>query len=122
MIPCAVIALLLTVFFVKRVSLKRDDDAVKKAEAKAWVDSKKEKKRHGKETGHDVPSRRESETSDLTAPRSVVAEAGDDREAGELEKVEHALEEAGRGVGEAGGLKPSVKEGLDQGAVSVRKD
>lgn len=34
----------LTIFFVKKVPLKRADDADKKAEAKAWVEEKKRKK------------------------------------------------------------------------------
>jgi hypothetical protein len=40
----------LTIFGVKKVSLKRSDDAVKKEEAKAWVEEKKRKRaeKHGK--------------------------------------------------------------------------
>lgn len=42
----------ITIFLVKKVTLNRSDDAVKKAEAKAWVESKKAKrakKRKGSE-------------------------------------------------------------------------
>jgi hypothetical protein len=38
------ISVFLTLFGVKKVSLKRSDDADKKAEAKAWVEEKKQKK------------------------------------------------------------------------------
>lgn len=41
----------LTIFLVKKVSLKRADDADKKAEAKAWVEEKKLKKAE-KKSGH----------------------------------------------------------------------
>jgi hypothetical protein len=51
MCPCAGISLILTVFFIKKISLKRDDDAAKKAEAKAWVESKKVKHRKGGKDG-----------------------------------------------------------------------
>ena len=121
MIPCAVICLFLTVFFVKRVSLKRDDDAIKKAEAKAWVDSKKEKRRHGKEASHNGSKRRESDTSEPSMIRSS-REDGGEGEPGKVGRVEKALEEAGRGVGEAGGLEPSRKEGIEEGVVNDRKE
>lgn len=34
----------ITMFLVKKVTLNRSDDAAKKAEAKAWVESKKAKR------------------------------------------------------------------------------
>jgi hypothetical protein len=53
MIPLIGISVFLTLFLVKKVSLKRIDDADKKAEAKAWVEEKKqkraEKKNHARE-------------------------------------------------------------------------
>ncbi|WVQ97393.1 hypothetical protein IAU59_004505 [Kwoniella sp. CBS 9459] len=52
--PVIGISVLITVFFVKRTKLRKSaDEAVKKAEAKAWVESKKEKRRHKHDT--DVP-------------------------------------------------------------------
>lgn len=119
MIPCAVICLFLTVFFVRRVSLKRDDDASKKAEAKAWVDSKKEKRRHGKDTEDHGQGRRDSGTSEVTVMRS----SKDHREIpSKMEEAEKALEQAGRGVGEAGGLAPSKNEGVEEGVVNGRRE
>lgn len=50
MIPLIGISVFLTVFLVKKVSLKRSDDADKKAEAKAWVEEKKVKRAEKK--GH----------------------------------------------------------------------
>lgn len=50
--PCVGICIPITIFLVKKVTLNRSDDAVKKAEAKAWVESKKAKrakKRKGSE-------------------------------------------------------------------------
>ncbi|WVQ70952.1 hypothetical protein IAR50_000477 [Cryptococcus sp. DSM 104548] len=43
--PCIGVCVPVTALLVKKVSLKRDDDAAKKAESKAWVDSKKAKKK-----------------------------------------------------------------------------
>lgn len=50
--PCVGICVPITMFLVKKVTLNRSDDAAKKAEAKAWVESKKAKrakKRKGSE-------------------------------------------------------------------------
>lgn len=50
--PCVGICVPITIFLVKKVTLNRSDDAAKKAEAKAWVESKKAKrakKRKGSE-------------------------------------------------------------------------
>lgn len=50
--PCVGICIPITIFLVKKVTLNRSDDAVRKAEAKAWVESKKAKrakKRKGSE-------------------------------------------------------------------------
>lgn len=44
LIPLIGISVFLTIFFVKKVPLKRADDADKKAEAKAWVEEKKRKR------------------------------------------------------------------------------
>lgn len=44
-IPMAGLSFFITVFFIKRVSLKRDDEDQLKAEAKAWVEDRKHKKR-----------------------------------------------------------------------------
>jgi hypothetical protein len=55
MIPLIGISVFLTIFLVKKVSLKRSDDADKKAEAKAWVEEKKLKKaekKHGHSGNH----------------------------------------------------------------------
>ncbi|WVO13016.1 hypothetical protein L204_100625 [Cryptococcus depauperatus] len=46
--PCIGICVPITLFLVKKVSLRRDDDALKKAEAKAWLESKKIKEREKK--------------------------------------------------------------------------
>ncbi|KAK8865997.1 hypothetical protein IAR55_001148 [Kwoniella newhampshirensis] len=44
--PCIGICVPITILFIKKVSLNRGDDSAKKAEAKAWIESKKEKKRN----------------------------------------------------------------------------
>lgn len=44
LIPLIGLSVFLTVIFVKKVPLKRADDADKKAEAKAWVEEKKRKR------------------------------------------------------------------------------
>lgn len=40
-VPMAGISFLITVFFIRRVSLKREDDDQKKAEGRAWVEARK---------------------------------------------------------------------------------
>jgi len=65
MIPLIGISVFLTIFLVKKVSLKRSDDADKKAEAKAWVEEKKLKKaekKHGHRSSGEHP---EEENKDL---------------------------------------------------------
>lgn len=49
-VPLIGISVFLTIFGVKKVSLKRSDDADKKAEAKIWVEERKKKRaeKHGK--------------------------------------------------------------------------
>jgi flagellar biosynthesis protein FliP len=60
MIPLIGISVFLTIFLVKKVSLKRSDDADKKAEAKAWVEEKKLKKAE-KKHGHSMIHRSNEE-------------------------------------------------------------
>lgn len=58
-VPMAGISFLITVFFIRRVSLKREDDAKLKEEGKKWVEERKAKKRAAKGgapgTGHTTP-------------------------------------------------------------------
>ncbi|WVQ85656.1 hypothetical protein IAT38_007822 [Cryptococcus sp. DSM 104549] len=42
--PCIGVCFFATLFWIKKISLKREDDAEKKAEAKAWIESKKAKR------------------------------------------------------------------------------
>jgi len=88
MIPCAGLSFIITVFFIKKKSLKRDDDAQKKAEAKAWVESKKAKHRRGKGEGEGEKGSKDS----------LMTISGD-------EEPEE----------EANGVEPSKGEGYDQG-------
>ncbi|ORX36039.1 major facilitator superfamily domain-containing protein [Kockovaella imperatae] len=77
MIPCAGISVLLVVFFVKKVSLKRDDDAQRKAEGKAWVEARKAKKEAKKhhttlekiENGVEASGRGMEEAAGVIPPR-----------------------------------------------------
>jgi hypothetical protein len=67
LIPLIGISVFLTIFMVKKVSLKRSDDADKKAEAKAWVEEKKlkraEKKGHHHPTDHPEEVNKDSSRS-----------------------------------------------------------
>jgi hypothetical protein len=47
MVPCCSIACLLSIFFVKQHSLRREDDEKRKQEGKEWMEKHKEKKTHG---------------------------------------------------------------------------
>ena len=65
MIPLIGISVFLTIFLVKKVSLKRSDDADKKAEAKAWVEEKKLKKaekKHGRRSSGEHPEEGDKES------------------------------------------------------------
>lgn len=50
-VPFTGLSFFITLFWVQRVSLKRDDDVKLKAEGKAWVAAQKEKKHGGKKSG-----------------------------------------------------------------------
>ena len=117
--------------------MKRDDDAAKKAEAKAWLESKKAKHAHGH--GHSVYGKGKSEElipvenldggDDVSRSRqeSLKTVTGDGRGEGSKPKVEGVIgnvekefEDAGRGIEEAVGVQPSAKEGLDQGPIGSK--
>lgn len=51
LVPCIALCFFLTVLFVKKIPLKRADDAKRKEEAKEWVRERKEK--HRKKRQHD---------------------------------------------------------------------
>jgi hypothetical protein len=132
MCPCAGISLFLTVFFIKKISLKRDDDAVKKAEAKAWVESKKAKRRRNR-NGGDAPDGASEKVAEEGRSRQTSvgsshaeaylgletrcsAEQSTEEKTG-LRRLEKEVEEAGRGMEEAAGVRPSAREGEEQGVV-----
>lgn len=98
MIPFAVLSFILTVFFTKKIPLKRADDAERKAEAKAWVEAKKVKH---------AQKRKGSDHSVETAVEELPNGHG----------IKEDLEEAGRGVEEALGGQPAQKEGKEQGPI-----
>ena len=110
MIPLSGISLLLVVFFCKQVSLKRDDDAARKAEGKAWVESKKAKRR-AKKMHQPLPTEQ-----DGTTP----VDKEDEGEPTVLGKLEQGLEEAGRGEDEAAGVEPAADEASIEGPVGSR--
>ena len=99
MIPCGGISFLLTLFFGKKTSLKRADDAAKKAEAKAWIESK-----HAKRKG------KVGQEKNVEGPVERVKH-----------EVETELEDAARGEEEAAGVGASENEGLEQGPVGSRE-
>jgi hypothetical protein len=132
MCPCAGISLFLTVLFIKKISLKRDDDAVKKAEAKAWVESKKAKHRKNRSGGDAAGGALEEVAEEGRSRQTSVgslshAEADEARRPAEkstgektasaLGRLEKEVEEAGRGMEEAAGVQPSAREGEEQGVV-----
>ncbi|RSH92821.1 hypothetical protein EHS25_008267 [Saitozyma podzolica] len=125
MCPCAGISLFLTVFFIKKISLKRDDDAVKKAEAKAWVESKKAKRRRNR-NGGDAPDGASEKVAEEGRSRQTSvgsshaeaylgletrcsAEQSTEEKTG-FRRLEKEVEEAGRGMEEAAGVQPSARE------------
>jgi len=142
MIPCTGISFFITLFFVKRVPLKREDDAAKKAEAKAWVESKKSKHNGGiwgkasvepdaektqknvedsEVVADDVEAEKRIRKESTATGKTLVDSADGGMEEGTVHKVEKHLEEAGRGLEEASGGIISGKEGLEQGPVGSGK-
>ena len=117
MIPCVAIAFIITVLFVKKTTLKRDDDAVKKAEAKAWVESKKAK--HHKDKRPDEVFHQEGE-GERTRQDSVATLSGGGL-SGKVKGLEREVEEAGRGEDETAGAQPSANEGFEQGPVGSKR-
>lgn len=73
-IPMAGVSFFITLFFVKRISLKREDDAALKAQGKAWVEEEKARKRakreHGEDSHHSVHSVEHKGQSVAPAPSS----------------------------------------------------
>ena len=129
MIPCGGIAFFLTILFIKKVSLKRDDDAARKAEGKAWVEAKKakhHKEKHGDKAGEaEIHDTEKAEESKKTRQDSIQTVTGSDvdKQKGKrevVEEVKRELSEAGRGEDEAAGMVPSAKEGFEQGPVGTR--
>ncbi|OCF31076.1 tetracycline efflux protein [Kwoniella heveanensis BCC8398] len=73
--PVIGISVFITVFFVKRTKLKKSaDEAAKKAEAKAWVESKKAKRRHkqGLHENNNEDSVSKSDSGDRSSARGMV--------------------------------------------------
>jgi hypothetical protein len=126
MIPLTALSFLSTVFFVKKIPLKRDDDAQKKAEAKAWLEArdarhKARKQSHGRKAsagaGAGAATQGDLEgTGEKSGHDSAVSAFGSDShsESG-LQRLEDevikAVEVAGREMGEEGvGLQPAEGE------------
>lgn len=114
--PCAAICTILAFFFIKRVSLKRDDDAQQKAAAKAWIEEKKAKRQGRKDSAGDH-SQNGDDAARLATEPSASERSETSTDAGIVQRVEDRLEDAGRGVAEAGGLNPTKDEGVTQGGV-----
>lgn len=95
---------------------------MKKAEAKAWVDSKKHKKHGGKPSDND--DRRGSSGSQGTSSTAHSHTAHDEVEEGHestaARRLEESLEKAGRGEAEAMGVDPSKKEVAEQGGIDAQ--
>lgn len=90
------ISFFITVFFVKRISLKREDDAELKAAGKAWVQEEKARKRakhgHGNEDGDEhSQDDHEGAAHSGISDRTLTFEA----------EVVKDLEAAGKGIEEA---------------------
>lgn len=146
MVPCAGLSFLITVFLVKKISLKRDDDVVKKAEPKAWVESKKAKHRPGKHGDGSDQDHEEAVHADdfaekrdrLDSQATISVGVGDGADGkngvdgvvkdevgkGEVGKVKDELEKEVKDVEreeeEANGVLPSKDEGVEQGPVGSR--
>ena len=103
MIPCTAISVIVTIFFVKRVTLKREDDTAKKAEAKAWVEEKKAKRRGKKGGPHATAGddHEDSMPSGSDGEQTLAHDHGQD-----TPEFEKELGDAARGVAEGGGAQP----------------
>ncbi|WOO85275.1 Efflux pump dotC [Vanrija pseudolonga] len=110
-VPLVGACFFITVFFIDRVNLKREDDAKLKAEAKAWVAEQKERKRHGSQHGSrhassetvHVPTEKAEVKPSPPASERTLNEGG----GGELKRVKSAaseLEAAAKGLEEAAGV------------------
>ncbi|WWD17805.1 hypothetical protein CI109_102247 [Kwoniella shandongensis] len=114
--PCIGICVPITILLIKKIELKREDDAAKRAEAKAWVESKKAKKlakkansKHGH--GHvEHDSEQESE-HDSEEDRRIQTEKipRHDSEGTVVGEIEEGVEQATKKMAE-GALGMSEKE------------
>lgn len=103
LIPLIALSAILTLVFVKRAPLKRADDAEKKAEAKAWVESKKAKKsgRGSVAEGADSPVEDEKRRG---SGSHGEGEAKPERDT-LAHRVEQGLEETAEEEAEEGGVQ-----------------
>lgn len=110
-VPLVGACFFITVFFIDRVTLKRDDDAKLKEEAKAWVAEQKDRKRHASQPGsphassetvHVAGEKGEAKPSPPASERTLNEEGG-----AELKRVKSAasnIEAAAKGLEEAAGV------------------
>lgn len=100
MVPCAGLSFFITLFFVKRIPLKRADDEAMKREAKARWEERKARHGHAHGDSHDhdetaAPS--EKSRKDSAATHTAELE----RKPSIIDRVEQDAEEAGREMAEA---------------------
>lgn len=142
LIPLIGIAFLLNVFLVRKIPLKRADDAAKKEEAKAWVEKQKMKGKRGSrghgdhheddddrehdDSGHHIdvekangrtPVEKASAHPELHSRNGSGAATQSESH---LERTEDELLDAGRALEEAAGVGVPRREGFDQGPVGAR--
>jgi hypothetical protein len=159
LVPCVGLCFFLAIFLVKRIPLKRADDAKRKEEAKQWMKERKANKRKGSAGsvhGDDLEAqdgvatttaaahgqgqgdaekaaggeRRDSERRE--SENTIVGGHGQDGASKQgqesrghhhgivhdkVVRLEHELEEAGRGAEEAFGAGIPREEGLQQGPI-----
>jgi hypothetical protein len=116
LVPLIGISAVLTVLFVKKVSLKRADDQAKKEEAREWM-----RQRKAKRAGRGVEGEEEGrgEWSGSKIENGGVSGGSTDETLVHGGGVELEAEDAGRGAAQAYGAGVARKEGLQQGPIGA---
>ncbi|TXT11261.1 hypothetical protein VHUM_02012 [Vanrija humicola] len=105
-VPLVGLCFFITLFFIDRVSLKRDDDARLKEEARAWVQEQKERKhgsRHGSRHASSEAVGKHAAPSPPSSERTLNGEEVKHGKSvlGEAEEAARGVEQAATGVASA---------------------
>lgn len=103
LLPLTAISFFVVLIFVKKISLKRADDAEKKVEGKQWVEDRKNKRRGKKNVDVNHQVKEESKSDEKINQSEGLGEKIERK----VMKEEKALEQAAEVFDEGAGVTPA---------------